>query len=86
MVYTVAIMPYFAAAESFVDQMVLFGLIAAYTLVGVIIMVISIVLSNYIFKLDIRKELIEDHNVAYGAMLAGLFIAVSIIVAASIVG
>lgn len=43
-------------------------------------------LSNYIFKLDLRKEILVDHNSAFGIMLAGLFIAIAIIVAASIVG
>lgn len=41
-------------------------------------------LSNYIFKLNIRREILEEHNVAFGIMLAGLFIAIAIIVAASI--
>lgn len=68
------------------DQLVLFGLIAAYSVVGVLIMIGCALLSNYIFKLNMRKELLEDHNMAFGVMLAGLFIAIAIIVAASIIG
>lgn len=79
-------MPYFAAFTSLADQLILFGLIAAYSVIGVLVMIGCVLLSNFIFKLDLRKELLIDHNPAVGTMLAGLFIAVSIIVAASIVG
>jgi putative membrane protein len=79
-------MAYFAVLTSVSEQLVLFGLIAAYTVIGVLIMLACVSLSNYLFKLDLRKELIHDHNMAFGVMLAGLFIAISIIVAASIVG
>lgn len=79
-------MTYFAALTSVADQLALFGLIAAYSIIGVLIMIGCVLLSNYVFKLDLKKELIDDHNPAVGTMLAGLFIAVSIIVAASIVG
>lgn len=80
-------MTYFAeVTTSFGDQLEIFGLIAAYAVIGVLIMIGCVLLSNYIFKLDLRKELLHDHNPAAGMMLAGLFIAISIIVAASIVG
>ncbi|HEX8182728.1 MAG TPA: DUF350 domain-containing protein [Candidatus Saccharimonadales bacterium] len=80
-------MTYFAVLNTtLTDQLALFGLIAAYSVVGVLIMVGCTLLSNYIFKLNIKKELLDDHNMAFGIMLAGLFIAISIIVAASIIG
>lgn len=80
-------MPYFAElSTSFTDQLVLFGLIAAYAVIGVLVMLGCVLLCNYVFKLDLRKELVHDQNVAFGIMLAGLFVAVSIIVAASITG
>jgi len=80
-------MTYFAALpDSFVDQLHLFGAIAAYSVVGVIIMLLCVLLSNFAFKLNLRKELLEDQNTAFGVMLAGLFVAIAIIVAASIVG
>lgn len=79
-------MTYFAVLTSFTEQLILFGLIAAYSVIGVLIMLGCVLLSNYIFKLDLKKELLDDHNPAVGTMLAGLFIAVAIIVAASIVG
>lgn len=80
-------MTYFAELSTDITyQLQLFGLIAAYTVIGVIIMLACVFLSNYVFKLDLRKELLEDHNVAFGVMLGGLFIAIAIIVAASILG
>ena len=80
-------MTYFAIISThIIDQLVLFGLIAAYSVIGVLIMIGCALLSNYIFKLNMRKELLEDHNMAFGVMIAGLFVAIAIIVAASIVG
>ena len=79
-------MAYLAITRAFVDQLALFGWIAAYTFIGVVIMVGCVLFCNYVFKLDLHKELTVDHNTAFGIMLAGLFIAVSIIVAASIIG
>lgn len=80
-------MTYFAILSTHItDQLVLFGLIAAYSVIGVLIMIGCALLSNYIFKLNMRKELLEDHNMAFGVMIAGLFVAIAIIVAASIVG
>ncbi|HYH75246.1 MAG TPA: DUF350 domain-containing protein [Candidatus Saccharimonadales bacterium] len=80
-------MTYFAILSTEItDQFILFGLIAAYSVIGVLIMIGCALLFNYIFKLNMKKELLEDHNTAFGATLAGLFIAIAIIVAASIIG
>lgn len=80
-------MTHFATLSThFTDQLVLFGLIAAYSVIGVLIMVGCALLCNYIFKLNMKKELLDDHNMAFGVMLAGLFVAIAIIVAASIAG
>lgn len=80
-------MTYFGLLSTdFTYQLTLFGLIAAYSVIGVIIMLGCVLISNYVFKLNVRKELLEDQNTAFGTMMAGLFIAVGIIVAASIVG
>lgn len=80
-------MTYFSVLSTQInDQLVLFGLIAAYSVIGVLIMIGCALLANYIFKLDMKKELLEDHNMAFGVMLAGLFIAIALIVSASIVG
>lgn len=80
-------MTYFALFNTNISEhLVTFGLIAAYSVIGVLIMLGCALLSNHIFKLNIRKEILDDHNTAFGIMLAGLFIAIAIIVAASIIG
>lgn len=80
-------MTYFALFDSnILDHLVTFGLITIYSVIGVLIMLGCALLSNHIFRLNIRKEILEDHNAAFGIMLAGLFIAIAIIVAASVVG
>ncbi len=87
MVYSVNIMTYFAElSTSFSDHLVIFGLVAAYAIIGVLVMIGCVLLSNYVFKLDLHKELVKDQNSAVGIMLAGLFIAIAIIVAACILG
>ncbi len=67
-------------------QLSLFGLIAAYAFIGVLLMLGCILLCNWVLKVDLRKELIHDQNPAIGTMFGGLFIAIAIIIAASIVG
>lgn len=87
MVYSVNIMTYFAELSTgFSDHLVIFGLVAAYAIIGVLVMIGCVLLSNYVFKLDLHKELVKDQNSAVGIMLAGLFIAIAIIVAACILG
>ncbi len=78
---------YFSALSfDFGYQLGLFGMIALYSVVGVIIMLGCVALCNIVFGVDLRKELIKDQNPALGTMFAGLFIAIAIIIAASIVG
>lgn len=72
------------ALLNLMDNFSTFGLITVYSVIGVLVMLGCAMLSNYIFKLNIRREILEEHNVAFGIMLAGLFIAIAIIVAASI--
>jgi len=67
-------------------QLSLFGLIAAYAVVGVVLMLGCVLLTNWVLKVDLRKELIKDQNPAIGTMFGGLFIAIAIIIAASIAG
>jgi putative membrane protein len=57
-----------------------------YSGMGVFLMVTSLVLIDKLFKLDLHKELVEDQNVAFGVLFAGMSIAVSIIIAAAIIG
>lgn len=56
-----------------------------YSLIGILIMIVTVVLVDKIFKLHIRRELIEDNNVALGILIAGVSIAVAVIIAATII-
>lgn len=55
-----------------------------YSLIGVAIMVAAIVAINKLFRLNLRRELVTEHNTAFGIMLAGLSIAIAIIIAGTI--
>lgn len=57
-----------------------------YTVLGLALMVISVIAVNSVFKLNLRHELVEEHNVASGVVLSGIFIAIAIIIAAAING
>lgn len=73
-------------STDFAYQLSLFGLIALYTIVGVTLMIGCVVICNWLLRVDLRKELVKDQNPAIGTMFAGLFVAIAIIIAASIAG
>ena len=56
-----------------------------YAIVGILILIITVISFDKIFKLNLHKELVEDQNVAFGVLFAGLSIAIAIIVAAAII-
>ena len=56
-----------------------------YAVLGFALLVLFAVLTNCLFKLDIRKELVKDDNVGMGVAIAGLAIATAIIIAATII-
>jgi uncharacterized membrane protein YjfL (UPF0719 family) len=58
----------------------------AYSVIGIIIMISSIILFDRAFKLELHKELVEEHNTAFGLVIAGMSIAIAIIIASSIHG
>jgi len=55
-----------------------------YGILGVLLCVLSYLAFDRLFRLDLRRELIEDQNMALGIMLAGVFIGIAIVVAAAI--
>ncbi len=55
-----------------------------YSVLGIIIMVISIVLINKIFGMNAKRELTEENNVAFGVMIGAIAIAIGIIIAGTI--
>jgi putative membrane protein len=56
-----------------------------YSVLGIIIMTISFIVIEKITNFSVKKEIIEDENIALGTMFAGFFVAVAIIIAAAIV-
>jgi uncharacterized membrane protein YjfL (UPF0719 family) len=55
-----------------------------YSVLGLVLMAVSITAMNQLFRLDLRKEIVEDHNVSAGIVIAGIALSVAVIVAAAI--
>ena len=55
-----------------------------YSVLGIVLLVLTIVVVNYLFKLDLHRELVDEHNTAFGIMIAGLAVAIGIIIAGTI--
>ena len=56
----------------------------AYAVLGVLLLMVFAWAINTIFKLDLRRELIEDQNIGLGVAFAGTALAIAIILAATI--
>jgi len=57
---------------------------AIYVFFGIIVMVLCYIIIEKITTFSLKKELIEDENIALWTMFAGFFIAIAIIIAAAI--
>lgn len=57
---------------------------AIYAFLGIAIMVLCYIIIDKITGFSMKKELVEDENIAIWIMFAGFFIAVAIIIAAAI--
>ena len=55
-----------------------------YALLGFVLLIVFAVITNYIFKLKIRDELVKDNNVGMGSAIAGMAVAIAIIIAGTI--
>ena len=55
-----------------------------YAVLGVVLLMVFALLVNRIFRLDLRRELIEDQNIGLGLAFAGTAVAIAIIIAATI--
>jgi len=55
-----------------------------YSVLGIVLLVLTIVVVNYLFKLNLHRELVDEHNTAFGIMIAGLAIAIGVIIAGTI--
>lgn len=56
-----------------------------YTALGIIVMLLALLLVNVVFRLNMRHELVEENNTAYGIMIGGIAIAIALIVAGTII-
>lgn len=57
-----------------------------YVLVWIACFVIGIMIMQLVFPFSFRKEIEQDQNMALGILLAGMFIALAIIIHAAIAG
>lgn len=71
-----------AATNGLTSEAVIATLI--YITIGIVMMMLAVTLVNWMFQLNMKKELANENNVAYGVMIAGFFIAVAIIIAGTI--
>jgi len=55
-----------------------------YAVLGVVLLMVFALLVNRIFRLDLRRELIEDQNIGLGLAFAGTALAIAIIIAATL--
>ena len=55
-----------------------------YAVLGVVLLMVFALLVNRIFRLDLRREHIEDQNIRLGVDFAGTALAIAIIIAATI--
>lgn len=56
-----------------------------YAVIGVVLLMLFAWVVNVVFKLDLRRELIEDQNPGLGLAFAGTMIAIAIIIAGTII-
>ncbi|MVA76797.1 DUF350 domain-containing protein [Auraticoccus sp. F435] len=55
-----------------------------YSVLGIVLMVLTIVVVNKLFRLQLHRELVQEHNVAFGIMIAGFAVAIGVIIAGTI--
>lgn len=57
-----------------------------YAVLGVALLMLFAWVVNAVFRLDLRRELIDDQNTGLGLAFAGTAVAIAIIIAATVVG
>ena len=55
-----------------------------YTTMGIVMLVLAVVIINRVFGMRVRQELVKDNNVAVGVVVAGLAVAIAIIISGTI--
>lgn len=52
-----------------------------YSVLGIVLLLVTIVVVNKLFKLNLHHELVEEHNLSFGVLIAGVAVAIGIIIA-----
>ena len=80
--------PAAAAAAPGHVQRLLYGLLdsAIYSVLGMLLLVVCYKLFSVVVPFDLNKELSEDDNPAVGVFMAGIFVALGLIISAAISG
>ena len=55
-----------------------------YSVLGIVLLLLTIVIVNKLFKLNLHRELVDEHNTAFGILIAGVAVAIGIIIAGTI--
>jgi len=55
-----------------------------YSVLGIVLLILTLVVANKLFRLNLHRELVDEHNTAFGVMIAGLAIAIGLIIAGTI--
>ncbi|MCC2333764.1 DUF350 domain-containing protein [Cellulomonas wangsupingiae] len=55
-----------------------------YSVLGIVLLLLTIVVVNKLFKLNLHRELVDEHNTAFGILIAGVAVAIGIIIAGTI--
>ncbi|MBT0993283.1 DUF350 domain-containing protein [Cellulomonas sp. DKR-3] len=55
-----------------------------YSVLGIVLLLLAIVGADKMFRLNLRHELVEEHNVAFGILIAGVAVAIGLIIAGTI--
>ena len=55
-----------------------------YSALGIVLLLVTLVVANKVFRLNLHRELVDEHNVAFGVMIAGLAVAIGLIIAGTI--
>ena len=61
-----------------------FGATILYSVTGIVLLALSVMLLNGLFKLNIRHELVKDNNIAVGILIGSMAISIAIIIAGTI--
>lgn len=57
-----------------------------YSVTGIALLLLTVLIVNGLFRLNLHRELVKEHNVAFGVVIAGMAIAIAIIISGTIAG